>query len=222
MISGSGYNSLELGTYSNFKMSVDLEPDFYAKKLNAKVFSDKKVFYSSDETIAKIDKRGNITTFEKEGTCYIHLRAHNGVSGKVKINVVNYAQPKSFPEYNGDNKFVNLLLTDYKNEVFNITNYFTRFGKNTIVGKIKSDDNGNIVGDSNIINNSQLSSSIKKLITDFPMVMQIEYRDRWVRFYMPYSDSGAYIEVIYSADEDFSESHHRIAPHWKEYNFIPK
>ncbi len=88
-----GNRNLELGICAEDKMYTDIEGDRYVKHFDAAVLSEKLIWRSSNPALASVDQTGKIVTYEKEGTCEITARAHNGVTGRIYLTVVNYARP---------------------------------------------------------------------------------------------------------------------------------
>lgn len=207
---------ISIGICSEIQYQVFIDPDKDVKNKKAKPFSKKVRWSSSDTSLVKVSRTGKITSFDKEGICYIYLRTHNGVSDKVKVKVVNYANPKSFPDYEGNDTYVNELFMNYKTEVCNIATYFTIHTKQGVNGCIKSDENGNIIGIPQMENISTIEADIKKLITQFPLVIKIYYNGEGaVKFRLCFDATGtAYREVIYDKMCDYEDSPLRIAPHW--------
>ncbi len=212
----------EVGICSTLRMSGNIIGDSSVKALNTKIISEQLIWSSSDETIAQVDKYGVVTTKEKEGICYITARAHNGVKGKVKINIVNYARPKSFPYYNGELEDVNRMLTTYRENVFNIATYFTVNRQKGVWGDIKMDEEGNITGYPDFDNIAEIEEDVRTILTNFPLVTEISYSSSRVEFLMKYDKYGdSYCRIDYCIDDDMSETIGRLAPHWAYTLFSP-
>ncbi len=211
----------EMGICSDLLISDDVLGED-TKASDPVVISDKLVWSSSDESIAKVDQNGRVTAMEKEGTCYITARAHNGVKEKIKMNIVNYARPKSFPYYNGGKEYVNIMLTDYRENVFNIATYFTINKNEDVWGTIKMDDEGNITGYPDFDNIAEIEEDVRTILANFPLVTEIFYSNERVEFFMKYDKYGSsYCRIDYYIDDDLSGVVNRIAPHWAAVNFSP-
>ena len=210
------YNSpVQVGICSELELYAILTPDTYTKNKKARPFSKKVKWTSDNNRIVKINKDGKITTYNREGTCNIYLRAHNGVTEKVKIKVVNFARPTSFPYYEGKSESVNMLFMNYREEAFNIATYFTQYAEKGKSGIIESDENGNIVGIPRYKKISTITKDIEKLISEFPSVMKIAYSDEYVKFQIHYDSSGyPDCQIIYYKWDDCEDSILKIAPHW--------
>ncbi len=214
--------TVEIGICNQVTMKTAFSRDFYSKNKKAKPVSRQLRWEVSDESLAKVSKNGKLTTFDKEGECYLYVRSHTGYTDKIKIKIKNYARPDSFPYYSGNDPDVNLLLMKYKKEVFNIAEYFTKYCEKGAKGVIASDNDGNITGIPNFKKISTIKKDINRLITDFPMVMKIYYDEDYVIFHMCYDVYGnAYSEVIYYKLYDYKDSPWKIAPHWQNYMKAP-
>ena len=212
----------EVGICSTLRMSGHIIGDSSVKALNTKIITEQLIWSSSDETIAQVDKNGVVTTKEKEGTCYITARAHNGVKGKVKINVINYARPKSFPYYDGGYKYVDIMLTDYRENVFNIATYFTVNKNEDVWGTIKMDEEGNITGYPGFDNIAEIEEDVRTILANFPLVTEIFYSSERVEFLMKFDKYGnSYCRIDYRIDDDMSDASGRLAPHWAYTQFSP-
>jgi hypothetical protein len=206
---------INIGLCSNVRLETTIFADEQSKNKNPRVFSKKVRWVSSDKTMAKVNKQGRLISFDKEGTCYVGAITHNGKTKKIKVNVINYANPKSFPYYEGSNVYINDLLMNYRTEVSNIATYFTKYAKNDEIEVIERDANGNIIGMPQFDNISEIKADIDKLITQFPLVMKIYYSNQGVSFKMNYDASGSsYCEVAYYKWNDCEDSPLKIAPHW--------
>ena len=101
-------------------MYVNLVEDARSNSLKTRLVSDKIKWSSDNPEVLKVNKKGKIISGTKSGSVTISARAHNGVIGKIEINVVNYARPEKFSLYHGWIKEINSLLTDYKKEICDI------------------------------------------------------------------------------------------------------
>ena len=212
----------EVGICSTLRMSGHIIGDSSVKALNTKIITEQLIWSSSDETIAQVDKNGVVTTKEKEGTCYITARAHNGVKGKVRINVINYARPKSFPYYNGGYKYVDIMLTTYRENVFNIATYFTVNKNEDVWGTFKMDEEGNITGYPDLDNIAEIENDVRTILANFPLVTEIFYSNERIEFLMKYDKYGSsYCRIDYCIDDDMSDTIGRLAPHWAYTQFSP-
>ena len=216
-----GNRNLELGICAEDKMYTDIEGDRYVKHFDAAVLSEKLIWRSSNPALASVDQTGKIVTYEKEGTCEITARAHNGVTGRIYLTVVNYARPKTFPDYDGRFSDVNLLFTDFKENVYDIATYFTIKSKEGVYGKIKLSSTEEVTGYPELENIESIYADVEHILKNFPMVIEIEYSYRRVSFVILNNPSGnSWRRVNYAADDDMSGYPiGRIAPHWSVTTF---
>ena len=216
-----GNRNLELGICAEDKMYTDIEGDRYVKHFDAAVLSEKLIWRSSNPALASVDQTGKIVTNEKEGSCEITARAHNGVTGRIYLTVVNYARPKTFPDYDGRFSDVNLLFTDFKENVYDIATYFTIKSKEGVYGKIKLSSTEEVTGYPELENIESIYADVEHILKNFPMVIEIEYSYRRVSFVILNNPSGnSWRRVNYAADDDMSGYPiGRIAPHWSVTTF---
>ena len=216
-----GNRNLELGICAEDKMYTDIEGDRYVKHFDAAVLSEKLIWRSSNPALASVDQTGKIVTYEKEGSCEITARAHNGVTGRIYLTVVNYARPKTFPDYDGRFSDVNLLFTDFRENVYDIATYFTIKSKEGVYGKIKLSSTEEVTGYPELENIESIYADVEHILKNFPMVIEIEYSYRRVSFVILNNPSGnSWRRVYYAADDDMSGYPiGRIAPHWSVTTF---
>ena len=216
-----GNRNLELGICAEDKMYTDIEGDRYVKHFDAAVLSEKLIWRSSNPALASVDQTGRIVTNEKEGSCEITARAHNGVTGRIYLTVVNYARPKTFPDYDGRFSDVNLLFTDFRENVYDIATYFTIKSKEGVYGKIKLSSTEEVTGYPELENIESIYADVEHILKNFPMVIEIEYSYRRVSFVILNNPSGnSWRRVYYAADDDMSGYPiGRIAPHWSVTTF---
>ena len=213
--------NLELGICVERKTHADIEGDIHVKHFDASVLSEKLIWRSSNPALASVDQTGKIVTYEKEGACEITARAHNGVTGRIYLTVVNYARPKAFPDYDGRFSDVNLLFTDFKENVYDIATYFTIKSKEGVYGKIKLSSTEEVTGYPELENIESIYADVEHILKNFPMVIEIEYSYRRVSFVILNNPSGnSWRRVNYAADDDMSGYPiGRIAPHWSVTTF---
>ncbi len=209
-----------MGICSQRHLSAMIDTDSYTIRRKAKLISEKVTWSSSNPKIASVNQQGDVTAFDKEGSCYIYLRTHNGITGKIQIKVVNYARPEGFTNYNSANGYVHIMLRDYQTEICNIATYFTKLSQNHINGVMTISEGGNLTGLPNLDNISEIKTDVEKLLKNFPLVTEIYYSKKYVRFKMKFdTDEDSYCEVVYAAEYDFEEM--SIAPHWYQKQFAP-
>jgi hypothetical protein len=111
------------GYLDTWKAKAYVYPSNSSKAKGRKPISKNVRWFSSDKAIATVSKDGRIATTKKPGTCYVYAMAHNGVRGKLKVRVRDYARPASFDTdgIEGDGL---LLLARYKDDICTIAAYF--------------------------------------------------------------------------------------------------
>ena len=211
--------NLTLGIRMTAKCGAKLTPKKYKKGKGKKVISKKLRYRSSNPSIATVDKKGVVTAGVNTGNCYIYVTAHNGMTAKMKVTVVDYAKPDKFLYYNGESKVINVLLNEYKDEVCNIASYFTKNKVGTEAEiYIKVDKAGNIEFTPLTVDCEEIREDIEKLLKSFPTYMHIRVTSFDVIFFMDENPKKLTVtqEVIYSFDEDLLnlDSDMLMAPHW--------
>lgn len=213
----------EMNLCSKAYAKVTFDPEYLYYE-DQRLVSDRVIWSSSDKSILKVNGRGVITSGTKEGYCTIYARAHNGITKSVKIKVVNYANPVRFPQYGSGVYDINRLLTSYRSEVQDIMTYFTIYGKKGESGTIRLYEN--IFGEHELIGIpalkkiSLVEKKIRKIITEFPMLVEISYDYNEVTFEISYS-ADSYERLTYSKVDRFDKNRWQMAPHWKYYRFVP-
>lgn len=203
----------DMGICSEGKINALVLGDTNTRRNRTKVLSKKIIWSSSNEKIATVSKKGVIKTFAKEGKCCIKMRLHNGIVKTLRFKVVNYAKPKRFKYYKGDISAINNLLKNYKKDLCDIATFFTIYGEKEKKGKISADNEGNIIYTSEINNIKQIEDSIKRLMDNYSLPMDISYVGKGYVEFKIFFDHSYYI-ITYSEENDFSTSPLRIANHW--------
>ncbi len=218
--------NLTLGIRMTGKCGAKLTPKKYKKGKGKKVISKKLRYRTSNTSIATVDKRGVVTAGVNTGSCYIYVTAHNGMTAKMKVTVVDYAKPDKFLYYDGRNKVVNVLLNDYKDEACNIASYFT---KNKVGTEeeiyIKMDKSGKIEFTPSTLECEAIREDLEKLLQQFPTYIHIRVTHWDVVFLMieDPEEPTVYQEVIYSFDENLLNlpPHLIMASHWMYAMHVP-
>ena len=220
---GNYYLEIGICDREELQMYTNIHGDNSVKYYAADAISNKLIWKSSDPSLASVDQTGAITTYEKEGKCEITARAHNGVTGRINLTVVNYARPKSFPYYDGTYPDVNRMLMEYGENLFNIATYFTIKGKEGVYGRIEMDEEENIIGYPDFDNIESIYSDMENILKNYPAVVRIDYGKGVAHFEIVYGGSGGWTRIDYLAKNDFSNyPGGRIAPHWAVTNFVPE
>lgn len=141
------------------------------------------------------------------------MRLHNGKIKKYKLKVVNYANPQSFPYYDGKISEINDLLKNYKEDMCNIATFFTINGKENIRGTISVDDKGEIIGIPKLENVQQINKSISILMEKYSLPIDIFYAAKgYVEFRIYFGKT--HYDITYSENNSFETSPLKIASHW--------
>ena len=142
-----------------------------------KVFNNKIVWSSSDESLAIVDQNGVVkaNNNRKTGIVYITARAINGVKKVIKVNVADYMKPLKFSKKIYIDETIRPVLTTYYKQLTEIAGYFSyinkdlnaKFNLNEMYDGIESDSNINI------------PENIKKDIYDlmFNVSVEVEVKD---------------------------------------------
>lgn len=220
----SGNYYLEIGICDRDELQeyTSVEGDNSVKYYAANAISDKLIWKSSDPSLASVDQAGTIISYEKEGKCEITARAHNGVTARIYLTVVNYARPKSFPFYEGTFPDVNRMLTEYRENLFNIATYFTIKGKEGLNGMLELDEEENVIGYPDLENIESIYSDVENILKNYPAVVKISYGKGRTIFKIIYGGNSGWTHILYMASDDFSRyPGGRIAPHWAVTKFVP-
>ena len=199
-----GNYRLEIGICDREELEeyTDVGGDVSVKYYAADAISDKLIWNSSDPSLASVDQTGTITTYEKEGKCEITARAHNGVTGRIYLTVVNYARPKSFPYYEGTFPDVNRMLTEYRENLFNIATYFTIKGKEGVDGRLELDEEENVIGYPDLENIESIYGDVENILKNYPAVVEISYGKGRSSFEIIYGGNGGWTRIVYRSYVD--------------------
>ncbi len=211
--------NLTLGIRMTGKCGAKLTPKKYKKGKGKKVITKKLRYRTSNTSIATVDKKGVVTAGVNTGSCYIYVTAHNGMTAKMKVTVVDYAKPDKFLYYNGESKVINVLLNEYKDEVCNIASYFT---KNKVGTEeeiyIKMDKSGKVEFTPSTLECEAIQEDLEKLLQQFPTYIHIRITHWNIDFYLDENPSKTSVsqEVSFCFDEDCLDldSDLIMAPHW--------
>lgn len=219
-----GSRQVNIGLCSSKKMKARVLPSKYGKNENKQVFDQKLRWYSSDKSIASVDKNGKISATAKTGRCYVYAVAHNGKRTKIIVNVKNYARVKNFDNFPEDDD-IYTLLTEYKDSIQEIAEYYSiHRPKDNEVIKYTLNDDAQVEVEPVNTQYEELRETIEKLIIYFPYYIDIEVRCNFVEFTvrMKNTDTSLPGEVTFYFDNDCSGwPEIRIASHWDAVRFRP-
>ena len=119
-------DGLDLSVHQCMTPTLKVGVTSYAKNSRAELYDSTIRWSSSDETIAKVDKQGAITTQGKEGSCKIYARAHNGNVTWIKVYAEDYATNIKFENVQAMMDDMQNLIHNYQTEVEQIAAFFEK------------------------------------------------------------------------------------------------
>ncbi len=216
---------LDLSVHQCMTPTLKVGVTSYAKNSRAEIYDSTIRWSSSDETIAKVDKQGAITTQGKEGSCKIYARAHNGNVTWIKVYAEDYATNIKFENVQAMMDDMQNLIHNYQTEVEQIAAFFEKNQanhpkKNQEMTFLLSDNRKEVVGiveKGDAIYYKDIEDMMLQVLQSFPGDMEIIVIDGVVRFRL--NGLGAqYVELNYIFRQlvDYEESsyHFTTADRW--------
>ena len=117
---------LDLSVHQCLTPTLKIKATRYAANSRAQIYDSTIRWFSSDETIARVDKNGAITTQGKEGSCKIYARAHNGNVTWIKVYAEEYATNVKFRNVQAMLDDMQNLINGYQTEIEQIAAYFEK------------------------------------------------------------------------------------------------
>ena len=117
---------LDLSVHQCLTPTLKVKATRYATNSRAQIYDSTIRWFSSDETIARVDKNGAITTQGKEGNCKIYARAHNGNVTWIKVYAEDYATNVKFRNVQTMLDDMQNLINNYQTEIEQIAAYFEK------------------------------------------------------------------------------------------------
>ena len=117
---------LDLSVHQCLTPTLKIKTTRYAANSRAQIYDSTIRWFSSDETIARVDKNGAITTQGKEGSCKIYARAHNGNVTWIKVYAEDYATNVKFRNVQAMLDDMQNLIYNYQTEIEQIAAYFEK------------------------------------------------------------------------------------------------
>ena len=170
----------------------------------AQIYDSTIRWFSSDETIARVDKNGAITTQGKEGSCKIYARAHNGNVTWIKVYAEDYATNVKFRNVQAMLDDMQNLINNYQTEIEQIAAYFEKNkadhpNKNQEMTFTLNDERTKVIGEvtsGSKIEYKVIEDVMLRVLQSFPGDMEIIVIDRVVRFRLRGSGSR-YVDLNY-------------------------
>lgn len=213
-----------LGLCSSKKVTAKVIPSQYGKNKKKKAFNTKVRWYSSNPSVAKVNREGLITAGKKAGKCNVYAISHNGKRTKVEVIVKNYARVKDY--YNYDNgKDIYLLIAEYKEQIQRIAEYYSinRVKKGSMIRFELNDDAKVVVTPANA-DIGDLQKDIEVLLVDFPYYINIKVAATSVEFISRLRDTKESLpaRIEFWFDNNCNKWWEiQIASHWTAYRFVP-
>ena len=117
---------LDLSVHQCLTPTLKVKASRYASNSRAQIYDSTIRWFSSDVTIARVDKNGTITTQGKEGSCKIYARAHNGNVTWIKVYAEDYATNVKFRNVQAMLDDMQNLINNYQTEIEQIAAYFEK------------------------------------------------------------------------------------------------
>lgn len=194
---------LDMSVHQCLTPTLKVKASRYAKNNKAQVYDSTIRWSSSDETIAKVDENGAITTQGKEGSCKIYARAHNGNVTWIKVYAEDYARNVKFENVQGMLDDMQDLINNYQTEIEGIAAYFEKNQANhpkedqqmtftlneertKVIGQVTSGSK---------IKYGDIENTMLRVLQSFPGNMQIIVIDGVIRFRL--WSGSRYVELNY-------------------------
>ena len=210
---------LDMSVHQCLTPILKVKASRYAANSRAQIYDSKIRWYSSDESVAKVDKNGAITTQGKEGSCKVYARAHNGNVTWIKVYAEDYTTNVKFENVSAMMDDMQDLINNYQTEIEQIAAYFER-NQAEHPNKIQemifmlSDDRKEVVGTVNkgeAIDYKDIEDMMLRVLQSFPGDMEIIVIEGVIRFRL--NGTGAYyveLNYIFRQLVDYEESSYRF------------
>ncbi len=213
-----------LGLCSSKKVTAKIMPSQYGKNKKKKAFNTKVRWYSSNPSVAKVNREGVITAGKKAGKCNVYAISHNGTRTKVEVIVKNYARVKDYYNYD-KGKDIYLLIAEYKEQIQRIAEYYSinRVKKGSMIRFELNDDAKVVVTPANA-DIGDLQKDIEALLVDFPYYISVKINESCVEYRLKLEDTKESLigHVRFWYDMTCNKWWEiQIASHWEAYRFVP-
>ncbi|MDR0596664.1 MAG: fibronectin type III domain-containing protein [Clostridiales Family XIII bacterium] len=219
-----GYDGVQVYMGESKKYWLDsywAEPSYYGTAKKKRVV-DEKLRILMDAN-AYVGLKRNVITGKKEGGCNAYVVAHNGNVKKVRIDVLNYANPPEWSNLDKVDSTALYMLTTQKTDLAAVVSYLAEH--NTTPGAIYyyGIDEKIFSNDSNIYI-APIREQLDRLLLDCPKSLDI-YVDYSTIKLVAYFDT-VQTTLTYYIDQDHDAEKMspsiKIAPHWFYDKFIGK
>ena len=219
---------LDLSVHQCLTPTLKVKATRYAANSRAQIYDSTIRWFSSDETIGRVDKNGAITTQRKEGICKIYARAHNGNVTWIKVYAEDYATNVKFENVPAMLDDMQNLINNYQTDIEQIAAYFEKNqaehpNKNQEMIFMLSDDRKEVVGiveKGEAINYRDVEDVMLRVLQSYPGDMEIFVINEVVCFRLE-GHGSRYVDLNYIFNQlvDFEEhSYHFItADRWIYY-----
>ena len=225
-------SSISLSSYEGKRVTAQVKVSRYAKNKKAKVYDKTLRWTSTNPSVAKVDKKGNITAQGKTGTCKVYARAHNGDSDWLWVKVKAYARPKEFDGMEVMQADMVKLIQEHGEDLKDIADFFEKNRINDqeeshVILRFKLDSGRNhVVADENLykIDYKKLEKKLYQVLDSFPGIMEIYITNYGIHFVLEGSGGGEYVSLKFlfydSSKEDIpgvteeSDDYFETAPRW--------
>lgn len=213
-----------LGLCSSKKVTAKIMPSQYGKNKKKKAFNTKVRWYSSNPSVAKVNREGLITAGKKPGKCNVYAISHNGTRTKVEVIVKNYARVEDYYNYNIDTD-VYELLANYKQQIQKIAEYYSinRIKEGTTI-QFRLNEKAKVVVTPANADIGELQKVIETLLVDFPYYINISIHSDCVIYILRKQENKTSLpaQVEFWFDNNCNKWWEiQIASHWTAYRFVP-
>ena len=204
---------LDLSVHQCLTPTLKVKATRYAANSRAQIYDSTIRWFSSDETIARVDKNGAITTQGKEGSCKIYARAHNGNVTWIKVYAEDYATNVKFENVPAMLDDMQNLINGYQTEIEQIAAYFEK-NQAEHPNKIQemtfmlSDDRKEVVGivdKGETIYYRNVAEIMLRVLQSFPGDMEIIVIDGVVRFRLWSGSRYVELNYVFQNIDDFED-----------------
>ena len=204
---------LDLSVHQCLTPTLKIKATRYAANSRAQIYDSTIRWFSSDETIARVDNNGTITTQGKEGSCKIYARAHNGNVTWIKVYAEDYATNVKFENVPAMLDDMQNLINGYQTEIEQIAAYFeknqaehpNRIQEMTFM---LSDDRKEVVGivdKGETIYYRNVAEIMLRVLQSFPGDMEIIVIDGVVRFRLWSGSRYVELNYVFQNIDDFED-----------------